>query len=124
MAEVLSEVIAPALQRFQPDILLVSAGYDAHWRDPLAGLQFQSRTYHRTCAALKEMANELCGGRCVFILEGGYDLEALSEAVTDSFAALVGETSIDTFHAELLREEPREKVNSAISLARSVHGLS
>eukprot|EP00976_Prorocentrum_cordatum_P075073 1181768-Prorocentrum_minimum.AAC.1 len=47
----------------------VSAGYDAHWRDPLAGLQFQSRTYHLLTSALKQLADQLCGGKIVFLLE-------------------------------------------------------
>ena len=64
------EIVAPAAARFQPDIVLVSAGYDAHWRDPLAGLNYRTGTYHRLCARLKALADELCGGRCVFLLEG------------------------------------------------------
>ena len=65
---------SPGAARFSPDIVLVSAGYDAHWRDPLAGLSFRTGTYWRLSARLKALADELCGGRCVFLLEGGYDL--------------------------------------------------
>ena len=50
--EVFDTLVAPAAERFKPDIILVSAGYDAHWRDPLAGLTFRTGTYHRlTCKA-------------------------------------------------------------------------
>lgn len=52
--------------------------------------QYRAGTYHRLSARVKELADELCGGRCVFLLEGGYDLQGLSEGVTDSFRALLG----------------------------------
>ena len=67
----LEQVVGPAAERFKPDIILVSAGYDAHWRDPLAGLQFSDSTYHALSAGLRSLAERLCGGRIVFLLEGG-----------------------------------------------------
>lgn len=67
----LEQLVGPAAERFKPDIILVSAGYDAHWRDPLAGLQFTDSTYHALSAGLRAMAERLCGGRIVFLLEGG-----------------------------------------------------
>jgi len=77
----------PALERFHPDLVIVSAGFDAHLRDPLAQLELQDEDYawitSRICAA----AQAACDGRLVSILEGGYDLEALASAS----AAHVGE---------------------------------
>lgn len=66
---VLEEVVWPAALRFQPDILVVSAGYDAHFRDPLAGLSFGTSTFHHLVGECKAMANQLCGGRMVVVLE-------------------------------------------------------
>lgn len=63
------------------------------------------------------------GGRCVFLLEGGYDLKALGDAVADSFLGLLGEPSGDTFSPDLLREEPTEKVKAVLSEARRIHAL-
>ncbi|KAK9812966.1 hypothetical protein WJX72_006576 [[Myrmecia] bisecta] len=120
---VFQEIVEPAAHRFQPDIVLVSAGYDAHWRDPLAGLQFRTSTYHRLAAHVKRLADTLCGGRCVFLLEGGYDLKALGEAVTDSFLGLLGEPSQDKFNPDLLRDEPSDKVKQVLSEARRIHSL-
>ena len=90
---VFDDIVAPAAARFKPDMILVSAGYDAHWRDPLAGLHYRTGTYHRLCGKLKELADDQCGGKIVFLLEGGYDLQGLSEGVTDSFRALLGDGS-------------------------------
>jgi acetoin utilization deacetylase AcuC-like enzyme len=59
----------------------VSAGYDAHWRDPLAGLQMRTATYHHLAAQLQALADRLCGGRLVLLLEGGYDLRVRREGV-------------------------------------------
>ena len=58
----------------------VSAGYDAHWRDPLAGLQMRTATFHRLAAQLHGLAGRLCGGRLVLLLEGGYDLRVQGPA--------------------------------------------
>ncbi|KAK9842011.1 hypothetical protein WJX81_004193 [Elliptochloris bilobata] len=123
MAAAFDEVIGPAAGRFQPDIILVSAGYDAHWRDPLAGLQMRNSTYHRLATELKALADRLCGGRLVFLLEGGYDLKALGESVAETFRGLLGKASEDTFNADLLRDEPAEKVRKMLAEARLVHAL-
>ena len=101
----------------------MSAGYDAHWRDPLAGLTFRSGTYHRLCTKLKELANELCEGRIVFLLEGGYDLIGLSEGVADSFRALVGDDSTDFGDIPGLRDEPEEKVRKILNEVKAVHQI-
>eukprot|EP00803_Ostreobium_quekettii_P004465 evm.model.scf_1701.3 EVM.evm.TU.scf_1701.3 scf_1701:9969-17604(-) len=117
------EIVGPAAERFGPDIILVSAGYDAHWRDPLAGLQFRTSTYHWLVGSVKSLASRLCGGRCVFMLEGGYHLEALGQSLADSFLGALGEPSGDDFDASILREEPVEKVKKVLDRARVLHGL-
>lgn len=117
------EVVLPAITRFQPDIILVSAGFDAHWRDPLAGLQYRTSTFHYMTTQLKQLADTLCGGRLIFSLEGGYDLKGLSESVVDCFQAALGKESLDRFNPDLLRDEPSDKVREAILECRSIHGL-
>ena len=119
-------VVAPAVQRFKPDIIMVSAGYDAHWRDKLAGLQFQTSTYHALGGRLKELADELCGGRLVFFLEGGYDLEALGASVADTWRGVLGLESEDRFAASqelYLYDEPIERCQEAITKAVAIHSL-
>ncbi|MEE2760102.1 MAG: histone deacetylase family protein [Pseudomonadota bacterium] len=81
-----TDVILPALRRFQPDLLLISAGFDAHERDPLAQLKVQTEDFAWLTESLRDIAESLCGGRLVSTLEGGYDLQALAE----SAAAHVG----------------------------------
>lgn len=117
------DVVAPAIRRHQPDIILVSAGYDAHWRDPLAQMQYRTSTFHFLTGAVKELAGELCGGRAIFCLEGGYDLKGLGESVADSFLACLDRASMDKFNPALLRDEPMDKVRQAIKECRGIHGL-
>ncbi len=88
----LAEVITPAAERFAPELVLVSAGYDAHWRDPLAGLHLSLAGYWRLSKGLVELAERLCGGRIVVLLEGGYDLQVLSLGVADTCRSLLGDT--------------------------------
>ncbi|MGF1625313.1 MAG: histone deacetylase family protein [Alphaproteobacteria bacterium] len=72
--------ILPALRRFGPDLILVSAGFDAHRADPLAGLNLESDDFGWATDALCALADEACDGRVVSILEGGYELAALADS--------------------------------------------
>nr|GMD58442.1 histone deacetylase 14 isoform X1 [Ipomoea batatas] len=125
MRKVFDDVIAPCAQRFKPDIILVSAGYDAHMLDPLAHLQFTTGTYYMLASNIKQLAKDLCGGRCVFFLEGGYNLDSLSHSVADSFRAFLGEPSLSTMVDDLsfLYEEPSTKIKQAIQKIKHIHSL-
>ncbi|KAG6775310.1 hypothetical protein POTOM_018754 [Populus tomentosa] len=125
MRTVFDEVIVPSAQRFKPDIILVSAGYDAHVLDPLGSLQFTTGTYYTLASNIKELAKDLCGGRCVFFLEGGYNLDSLSYSVTDSFRAFLGEKSLasEFDNPAILYEEPSTKVKQAIQRVKHIHSL-
>lgn len=74
--------ILPALRRFRPELVLVSAGFDAHARDPLASLRLVEDDYAWVTRRLCDVAGEFCGGRLVATLEGGYDLDALAASVS------------------------------------------
>jgi acetoin utilization deacetylase AcuC-like enzyme len=73
--------IGPALEAFHPELLLVSAGFDAHRDDPLAGLEVTTEGYRTLAEMIKGWAIKLTGGRTVWALEGGYNLRALGESV-------------------------------------------
>jgi len=70
----------PAIKDFAPDLILISAGFDAHVRDPLAQIELEDADYHWITDQLCDIADDCCGGRVASILEGGYDLEALAGA--------------------------------------------
>ncbi len=88
-------VLWPAARRFQPDLMLVSAGFDAHWADPLAMLTLDLKGFAHLTRELIGMAGELCAGRIVFVLEGGYQLDVLAYGVLNIAHALQGEDAID-----------------------------
>ncbi|NOZ49262.1 MAG: histone deacetylase [Chloroflexi bacterium] len=81
-------LILPFARRFRPDLILVSAGYDAHWRDPLASAQLSLSGYARLVQNLQSLAQDMCQGRIAFILEGGYDLEVMAYGVTTTLGLL------------------------------------
>ncbi|TVU51117.1 hypothetical protein EJB05_02524 [Eragrostis curvula] len=103
----------------------VIAPYDAHALDPLAGLQFTTGTFYMLSSGIKQLAKELCGGRCIFFLEGGYNLQTLSSSVADTFRAFLEEPSLAAQFDDpaMLFEEPTRKIMEAIENAKSIHSL-
>lgn len=81
--------ILPRLTAFQPDLVIISAGFDAHWRDPLANLNLKEADFAWATQKLMEIADRHAGGRLVSILEGGYDLEGLSKSAAAHVTALM-----------------------------------
>jgi acetoin utilization deacetylase AcuC-like enzyme len=79
----------PALAAWQPELILISAGFDAHRDDPLAGLEWQAEDYAWLTRRICEIADATCGGRVVSCLEGGYDLEALAASVAAHVGVLM-----------------------------------
>ncbi len=78
---VLRDVVAPMLREFRPEAILLSAGFDAHESDPLASMRVSTRGFGALARHLRGVADEVCGGRIVATLEGGYDLDALGASV-------------------------------------------
>ena len=80
-AQSIEEVIAPALEAFRPRVLLLSAGFDAWQHDPLGGMAVTEQSFEDWGRRLGRLARDLCQGRVLAVLEGGYDLEALPRLV-------------------------------------------
>jgi len=87
--EAMGTVILPALDAFGPDLVIISAGFDAHHRDPLGSLQLTEEDFAWVTLQLMEAAEIHCGGRVVSVLEGGYDLQGLSASVGIHVQALM-----------------------------------
>jgi acetoin utilization deacetylase AcuC-like enzyme len=84
-------IVAPVCRRFVPDFVLISAGFDAHRRDPLGGMRMSDDGYAAIARVLLRAAAEVAGHRCVAVLEGGYDLTALSGSVLRVVEEMGGE---------------------------------
>jgi acetoin utilization deacetylase AcuC-like enzyme len=87
--EAMEAVILPRLRAFQPDLVLISAGFDAHMRDPLANLNLSAEDFGWITSKLMEIADQIASGRVVSVLEGGYDLEGLQQSVAAHVTALM-----------------------------------
>ena len=83
-------VILPQLQKFNPELIIVSAGFDAHYRDPLASLNLRAEDFGWVTRKLMDVADASAGRRIVSVLEGGYDLQGLKESVAAHVTALMG----------------------------------
>ena len=84
----IEEAVLPALEEFEPDLIVISAGFDGHARDPLANLCLEEEDFEWITENLVNIAGEYCNGRIVSSLEGGYDLAALSSSVAAHLSAL------------------------------------
>jgi acetoin utilization deacetylase AcuC-like enzyme len=78
---VFSRAVVPILRQFEPDLLIISAGFDAHENDPLGGMRLTAGAFAAMTADLKVVADECCLGRIVAVTEGGYDLQALATSL-------------------------------------------
>jgi acetoin utilization deacetylase AcuC-like enzyme len=87
--EAFETVILPRLRRFSPDLIIISAGFDAHTRDPLANLNLVEADYAWVTKKLMEVADETAKGRVVSLLEGGYDLQGLARSTAAHVTALM-----------------------------------
>jgi acetoin utilization deacetylase AcuC-like enzyme len=88
--EAFETAILPRIDAFRPDLLVISAGFDAHWRDPLASLNLTEADFGWATRRLMDLAERHCDGRIVSVLEGGYDLEGLSKSAAAHVDALMG----------------------------------
>ncbi|HKU39863.1 MAG TPA: histone deacetylase [Polyangiales bacterium] len=114
--EAFRKVVLPVLKAFQPELLLVSAGFDAHARDPLASMQLSSAMYCAMAGALLDVVDGLGHGRIGFLLEGGYDLQAIEASVAQVARAIRGE------RIELAQGAIPERAELAIDASRRALG--
>lgn len=84
------EILVPVARRFKPELILVSVGYDPHWSDQLAMMQVSVQGFADIVRIIKDLADELCNGRLVLTMEGGYNLEAISYSAKATFDVLLG----------------------------------
>jgi acetoin utilization deacetylase AcuC-like enzyme len=116
---VFQRIIAPAARAFRPDYWIVSSGFDAHEDDPLAAMRVTRDGYAALTAIVRALAEELSGGRMLFVLEGGYSLRGLAEGVGALVAGLVAAAPESPAPVGLARGGVLEKL---VARAVTVHG--
>lgn len=118
--QILAQVVSPFVRSFQPELLIISAGYDAHWRDPLAGLGLSSAGIGRLSQGLVDLAEENCRGRILFLLEGGYEARNVANGIRAGLCALTGHPQPEVDDACPWCEP---ELDSRLARAREWHGF-
>ncbi len=118
---IFDDLLFPLAERYRPQLVLVSVGFDAHWSDPLAMENLSLAGYGALARTLVELAREQCAGRIVFTLEGGYHLPAVAYGAVGVFGALLGEAEIpDPLGAS---PRPGRDIGDYLEQLRGVHRL-
>lgn len=120
---VFQEIFLPAAQRFQPDLVLVSAGYDAHWRDPIANMNVTTTGFARIVKTIKSVADACCPGKLVFALEGGYHRAALAYSVMGTFEIMLGNNEISDAMGTPPRSYSPKDFANFVKMIRDIHKL-
>jgi len=121
---VYEQIVIPAVKRFNPQFVLVSAGFDAHWADNISAMQVSITGFAEMVKLIKGLTDEICGERLVLLLEGGYNLEALSAAVQATFEVLLGEVNITDPLGPSPRTQTPLDIGDLIRRLREVHKLA
>ena len=108
-------VVGPAIERYAPDLVMISAGFDAHERDPLAGMRVTTDGYAAIIARLRAAAHRTCAGRIAAVTEGGYNLSALAECLDGMLEEMASEGTTATFTPS----GTSERAKAALALVRS-----
>ena len=120
--KVFEQIIVPAGRRFNPQLILVSAGYDTHRADPLAMMEVTTGGFAKMTGTIKGLADELCGGRLALTLEGGYDLNTLAVSVKATFDALLGNSIEDPLGGPPRRSGAVD-IDRLIGMVKELHKL-
>ena len=121
--QVFNEILVPLTRRFQPELMLISAGYDAHWQDSISNMNVTTVGFARMSRVIKSISDELCPSRLVYTLEGGYHRQALAFSVTATFDMLMGNSEVfDPLGAPPMAYSPQD-FDGFIKKIRSIHRL-
>jgi acetoin utilization deacetylase AcuC-like enzyme len=118
---IFDQIVIPLAHRFEPDIIMVSAGFDAHWTDPLANLQLTTFGYYQIAQTLGTLANSLCDGRLLFVQEGGYDPDTLFDCIGSVLCALEGDPP--PIQDQGSPPYPEMSIDHLIEQALSIHNI-
>ncbi len=121
---VFEQIVVPVVRRFHSGLILVSAGYDLHWKDRLAMMEVSTAGFAEIIRFIKGLADELCDGKTVITLEGGYNLKALATSVKATFDALLGNSDIEDPLGQPERRRAAPDIAPLIKTIKERHSLS
>lgn len=118
---IFDQIVRPAAERFKPQIMLVSAGFDAHYVDPLAMMRLSLAGYAAITRQLIQIAADVCDGKIAFVMEGGYDLKALSHGILNITYALLRQDKFSDPYGLPGGRQP--DIQPVIDQVRQLHNL-
>lgn len=117
---VFQRIVVPVVESFRPELILVSAGFDAHADDPLAGMEVSGRGFVEMARIVRALADDVCHGRLVFVLEGGYAPSGLQEGTQAVLAACLAEQTPPL--AKAVDASPGTRLAQVVDRVHGVHG--
>ncbi|HEU0027640.1 MAG TPA: histone deacetylase [Ktedonobacterales bacterium] len=121
---VFRQVLWPVADRLRPDLILLSAGFDAHWRDPLGEMLLSTADFSDLTLEVIELADAYCAGRLVVVQEGGYDLPAMAQGAATALVALTGSDGIVDNLGQPPPRNSRWNEEAIIQALYQLHGLA
>jgi len=121
---VFRQVMSPAADRFNPQLILVSAGFDAHWKDPVGDMYLSTAGFARLNQIIIDLAKLLCDGRLVMVQEGGYDLDAMGACVATCINNLLGDDAAVDSQGPPPTKAYRLNTDVLIAELRRIHHLT
>jgi acetoin utilization deacetylase AcuC-like enzyme len=118
------QVMVPAADRFDPQLILVSAGFDAHWTDPIGDMYLSTAAFAKLNQIIIDLARQMCQGRLVMVQEGGYNLEATGACAATCINLLLGDEAAVDSQGPAPKGDYRLNMDVLIAELRRIHGLS
>jgi acetoin utilization deacetylase AcuC-like enzyme len=118
------QVMVPAADRFDPQLILVSAGFDAHWTDPIGDMYLSTAAFAKLNQIIIDLARQMCQGRLVIVQEGGYNLEATGSCAATCINLLLGDEAAVDSQGPAPKGDYRLNMDVLIAELRRIHGLS
>ena len=112
--KIFQKILKPVALEFKPDIVMLSAGFDIYFQDPLGGMQVTPQGFGRLTRVLMDVADTCCGGRFVITLEGGYHIEGLTQSIQVVLNEMVGATHIPAAEMESVESKANPAIDSII----------
>lgn len=117
-------VLEPVARGFQPELIILSAGFDAHWMDPLAGMNLSIRGYMKLVDMVMALADELCNRKLVVVLEGGYHLDVLPHCVLSTLRLLSGDVQRGISDPFGTVQQHERDIMTLLERLRKLHGIA
>jgi acetoin utilization deacetylase AcuC-like enzyme len=120
-ARVFEEILEPVALEFHPDVVFVSAGFDIHHQDPLGGMQVTPQGFANLAKIILEIAQKICKGKVIFVLEGGYHLDGLRDSAREVLRAMRGEILPGGREGEMAKQADPRLIEPILKKVKEAH---